>query len=153
MTVKVTERNGVWHVPLSASHSPYQEVQFKRGREGFNYGVLIVDSEKFIALYDNNSDSITPIDKASEWSESKRNEICAFLDPSAGPCEMPRVSFSWNEARSWRSLWRAKQLPDLCFGNGRHRSRYLHYAGASCFPVEVGLDGIESLRAICGVTP
>lgn len=152
MTCKVTEINGVWHVPLSSSHTPYQEVQFKRGREDYKYEVLIVDTEKFIALYDDNSDSISPIAKTSEWLGPTRNGICDFLDPSTGIPEMPRVSFWWKETKSWRSLWRIKRLPDLCFGNGRHRSRYLHHAGALCFPVEVHIDGIESLRAICGAS-
>ncbi|MFY9179282.1 MAG: hypothetical protein WAO12_05810 [Venatoribacter sp.] len=151
MGSQVTETNGVWSVPLSSNHTPYQQVMLSRRGVDLNYAVLLVHAEKFIALYENNSDSIPPINRVQDWEGSKKEGIRQFLNPENGPVEMPRVSFWWNSMNSWRTLWRDKMIPDLSFENGRHRARYMHYAGAEYFPIEVEKEGLLSLNSICGV--
>ncbi|WP_267095266.1 plasmid fertility inhibition factor family protein [Xanthomonas sacchari] len=110
-----------------------------------------MDTQKFIALYENNYDSLKPISPVNEWPADRVSGLSGFLAPSVQHPEMPLVSFEVRVERTWRSLWIEKQLPVLTFGNGRHRVRYLQYAGAPCFPVEVRAAGASLLAEWCGV--
>ena len=89
----VTQASNVWRVPLGSGHTAYSYIQFKRGRASPKYVVVIVNTDRFIALYENNFDSIAPIPPATEWCVNLFAGIAAFLQPSNTQPEMPRVSF------------------------------------------------------------
>ncbi|RMU57887.1 hypothetical protein CFBP3846_05592 [Pseudomonas syringae pv. avii] len=67
MQCGITEQSGVWTVPLSAKHTAYSSIFFTRGRSAPNYVVILVDTKKFIALYENNNDSLSAIPRADTW--------------------------------------------------------------------------------------
>lgn len=136
--------NDIWNVPLGNTHSAFSNIEFKRGRTSPEYEVLIVDTKKFIQLYENNFDSLKPIPKVNQWESAKTKGISDFLKPGNGYPEMPRVSFTYESSKS------GQKLPVLIFGNGRHRVRYLEYADAICFPLEVNAKGRVDLELLCG---
>ncbi|EEB60306.1 MULTISPECIES: plasmid fertility inhibition factor family protein [Pseudomonas syringae group] len=150
MQCGITEQSGVWTVPLSAKHTAYSSIFFTRGRSAPNYVVILVDTKKFIAMYENNNDSLSAIPRADTWPPQQLAGLSSFLQPTSSHPEMPRLTFSFDEVRTWRSLWFKQRRPCLTFGNGRHRLRYLEYAGAPCIPVEVGVNGANFLADLCG---
>lgn len=141
----------IWTVSLSSSHQLFSHIEFKRGRSQPNYEVVFVDAKKFISLYENNLDSIAPIERASDWEQSVRNGLANFLRPGTGYPDMPRVSLSTKSLRKWYSFWKVQSYPVLTFGDGRHRVRYMEYAGADCLPIEVSSQGKALLEELCGV--
>jgi hypothetical protein len=129
----------------------FQHIEFKRGSSSPDHTVILVNTKKFIDLYENNHDSLSPIEKATRWDSAKLKGLEAFLKPGSGQPEMPRISFELRKtAGTWRNLWHTEFLPVLTFANGRHRVRYLEYAGAFCFPVEVRTEGVSDLAKRCG---
>jgi len=150
MDCRVVEVSGIWSVPLGSSHKHFGQIEFKRGRTSPNYEVVIVDTRKFIELYENNFDTLPPISSAKDWPSDKLEGVAEFLKPGNCYPEMPRVSFFLDKVRSFKTFWLAREMPILTFGNGRHRVRYLQYADAPCFPVEVGAQGADLLRRECG---
>lgn len=150
MNCLVAENPTFWSVPLGKTHTAYTHIEFKRGSSSPSHTVILVDTIKFIALYEDNGDSLAPIQNATLWPKAKLNGLASFLKPSVNRPEMPRISFELRRIYSWRNLWRLKLVPILTFANGRHRVRYLEYAGAKCFPVEVSTEGASALAHYCG---
>ena len=147
---KVTYPAGDWKVPLGPMHTPKPFTLLRRSASPYGYVVLIVHAQRFIELYENNDDSIPPIPPVDRWKEAKVSAIARFLDPDRGSVEMPKVHFAIHRKRNWQSLWRPETRRCLGFVDGRHRARFMHHAGAPCFPVEVGIEGASLLWEMCG---
>lgn len=147
----VNEANGIWTVSLPAS-APYPYVRFKRGRLGYDYAVVVVDIHLLLSLHDRSN---MRIPEPSAWDQDKLDGIRNFLDPNdpgdPGDPEMPRVSV-WDAPMSgWLSRFGHKRHADVIFGNGRHRTHYLRYVGATHIPVEVASSSRSRIQELCGI--
>ncbi|WP_425525071.1 plasmid fertility inhibition factor family protein [Xanthomonas arboricola] len=147
-TCNVTEKGAIWDVPLGQNTQGLTLLKFERGRTSPAYTVILVNTKVFSQLYENNYDSIKPISRAATWPSQNIIGLASFL--AATPREMPRVGFDVNFRRRFRWFGKIKKMPVLNFGNGRHRFRYLEYAGAQCFPVEVHTRSASLLHEWCG---
>jgi hypothetical protein len=137
-----------WRVQLSTSHTPYSHVDLKRSHDHVKgYEVVIVDLGSLMTCFE--SDQVV-IPHVTAWKTEKREAIQAFLDPAEGACDMPVVGFTLR-TKMHRRLFgliapRIEKVPVAGFTNGRHRARYLHFAGATVIPVEVHETEADLLR-------
>ncbi|MGP8431808.1 plasmid fertility inhibition factor family protein [Paraburkholderia fungorum] len=143
-----------WRVHLGVTHTPYAYVEFKRSHEhAAGYTVVLVDVERLMGCFERDQ---LVIGRPTEWTETKREGIRQFLDPKEGACEMPVVGFSIRTRTHRRLLGfatpRIEKVPVAGFTNGRHRARYLQYAGAKVMPVEVHETEAALLREHCGAS-
>lgn len=144
----VNRIDGLWRVTLSNSHQPYNYCLLERGFPTVDYiTVVVVDAKKLMQCFRRCSLAIPSADK---WEPKKRESIREFLDPRAGPREMPYIGFELREKKRFFGLLKSRQLGVVTFTNGRHRARYLQSAGADCFPVEVGIKDAALLEIYCG---
>jgi len=148
MICNVTEAGAIWEVPLGQNAQGLTSLKFERGRSSPAYTVILVCTDMFSRLYENNYDSLKPIPKAATWPPQDLADIASFL--ATTPREMPRVGFDVNFTKKFRWLGKKEEKPVLTFGNGRHRFRYLEYAGAKCFPLEVHTRSASLLHEWCG---
>lgn len=147
----------LWHVRLSAAHPEYQQVSFRRSEVHENYQVVVVDAKKLIHYSDRDIPGyvIAPVE---QWDAEKRKGIAAFLAPPTHTqrhVEMPIVSFN-ESVRTYRKryLWlftktESEVVKYVSYTNGRHRTRYLIYAGATEIPVLCHNDHVAALREHC----
>lgn len=144
----------VWHVPLE-NHAPYDHVRLKRVFEDdtSRHRVVVVDARKLLACADRDgTDYVLP--PVSEWHSGKVKGIRAFLDPSnARVPAMPYVTIGTRRVRGLAGWLGLQREGVVCFRNGQHRARYMLYAGARAFPVEVHEREAALLAQLCGVTP
>jgi hypothetical protein len=143
-----------WPVELDHRHPGYQRLELKRRHPtGLDYKVVIVRTERLLELWSRDGTFFLP--PVPEWKEEKRNGIRAFLDPAdPGTAEMPVVSMRSQTVRRWGwwpPFFTHVEEPVLTFTNGRHRARYLAYAGAQTIPVEVTARSAPLVEAHCGV--
>lgn len=139
-----------WSVKLNPNHTPYNICNFKRELpNNLNYTVVIVDTERFMECYHNEMKCYV-IATADKWTHEKREGIRDFLDPNTGAPHMPRIGFVIRERKRLWGLIKPETFAVVSFTNGRHRSRYLQYAGAKCFPVEVHTKQAPLLLQYCG---
>lgn len=149
-----------WQVQLSETHPVYQTVSLRR-RSGYdNHVVMMVDLKKLIHYSDKHIHPSYVARPVSEWSEEKREGVFQLLAPPTPmeiPAEMPIASF--NEmlvVREKRFLklfsWRYESLARYVgYTNGRHRTRYLLFAGATQIPVMVHEEQASAMQRYCGV--
>lgn len=146
--LSVSEENGIWTVSLPVS-APYPYVRFKRGRLDSDYSVVVVDIHLLLKLHDRDN---MRIPAPTAWEQDKLDGIRNFLDPNdSGEPEMPRVSV-WDAPMSgWLSRITHKKHAAVIFGNGRHRTHYLRYVGATHIPVEVASNSRSRIQELCGI--
>lgn len=155
----VREVNGVWHVPLSQSHPLYQSVGLVPRFNDGDHCVVVVDAQKLIHYWslDHRIYHLPPVE---EWSESKRDGIFEFLSPPKRRwthVEMPvaylqEMRIEQVEIRFWFFKRKIERLIRYVgFTNGRHRTRYLAYAGATQLPVQTSRRNAQLLEHYCGV--
>lgn len=147
----VTFSNDVWTVPLPVTHTPYAMIQLKRRFKALpDYLVVIVDTVAFMDCYSREQPGFI-IPPVNSWPTEKQDGIRQLLDPNDGGIpEMALVSFELASRKKWFGRWGAVTEGVVSFTNGRHRSRYLQYAGAKCFPVETHVSQAEDLLRYCG---
>lgn len=147
----VTHSNGTWSVPLPASHAPYRFVQLKRRFPTLaEYRVVVVDVAAFMNCYSRDQPGYV-IPTVENWPDDKSCGLRKFLDPNdAGIPEMAVVSFELATRKRWLGLFGEVTEGVISFINGRHRSRYLQFAGAKCFPVETHASSADGLLKYCG---
>jgi len=142
----------IWQVQLGANHTPYAHVDFKRSRDHVDgYTVVTVDVDRFMTCFERDT---LAIQRSTNWTQEKFECIRDFLDPKGGACDMPVIGFSMRTVEH-RRLWgflspRIEMVLVAGFTNGRHRARYLQYAGATIMPVEVHESQAVLLRKHCG---
>lgn len=139
-----------WPVQLAPNHTPYSICHFKRELpENPDYTVVLVDTRKFMECYHREMKCYV-IPTAENWTQEKREGIRNFLDPSTGAPHMPRVGFNVREKKRLWGFLQSEIFGVVSFVNGRHRARYLLYAGAKCFPVEVHKGDAPFILQYCG---
>lgn len=148
----------LWRVRLSDSHPGYQQVSLRR-RPGYpDYQVVMVDAKKLIDYSDQDIRGFV-IPPVEQWDVEKRRGMFAFLAPPTPRerhVEMPIVSFNRvSIVRREPFLWifrrtKAYQAKYVSYTNGRHRARYLYYAGATGIPVMCHKNNVDALLAHCG---
>lgn len=129
----------IWQVRLGANHTPFAHVDFKRSHDHVDgYTVVTVDAARFMVCFERDK---LVIPRPTEWKKGKLEGIRDFLDPKGGACDMPVIGFSLRTVEHRRLCGflapRIETVPIAGFTNGRHRARYLQYAGAAIMPVEV----------------
>lgn len=149
-----TNRGLCWVIKLSADHPSFQEVHLYR-EEGYpGYDVVVVNSDAFMQLTENASPSwvIPPVD---DWKTDKRNGIFTFLRPP-GAVPMPTVALLERQFQTVERRWLIFKMKTehsvmaISYTNGRHRARYLHWAGAKFFPVLCDKSEAKLLQDLCG---
>jgi hypothetical protein len=140
-----------WIVQLHA-HRYYDHVRLKRVfvADGTRHQVVMVDVRKLLACADrDNTDYV--LSPVGEWHGGKVKGIREFLDPANSRIpEMPYVTITTRRARGLLGWLGIERVGVVAFRNGQHRARYLAYAGALSFPVEVHEREAPLLRRLCG---
>ena len=144
-----------WKVSLGDFHPEYRTVLLRRpDAEYKDYEVVMVDSSKLMAFTENGPHSMV-IAPVAQWTPKKRNVIFSFLRPP-GSVPMPKVSFIKQDAfikvRKWFVFTSNRPTTQylVSYAEGRHRARYLHDAGATCFPVLCHKSEAAALIRHCG---
>ncbi len=128
----------IWTVKLASNHDGYQEVGFRKPDCYTNHTVIEVDMTKFIHYCDKNS-GIKMVPTVNLWEKNKVEGIKEFLSPpkkSEYYPEMPIVAFIIIHKMTIerKFLFFKKEVMTVekfvGFTNGRHRTRYLQFAGA-----------------------
>ncbi|MBD8710112.1 hypothetical protein IFT47_26100 [Pseudomonas sp. CFBP 13711] len=150
----------LYEVSLSGDHPGYQSVSL-RCRPGYdNHVVVMVDVQKLIHYSDQHEHQSFVVSPVEEWDQDKRQGIFEFLAPPSPKerhVEMPIVSFNEVKEESeqpiLKILGRRSERVSRWVGytNGRHRTRYLHFAGAQEMPVMCHKDQVALLEQYCGV--
>ena len=141
----------IWLVPL-LGHPNYDHVRLKRVFEDdqSRHCVVIVDARKLLecAARDDTDYVLPPV---GDWHSGKVKGIRDFLDPDNK--RIPSMPYVTIETRRVRGLFGWLLLSSegvVAFRNGQHRARYLAYAGAVAFPVEVHEREAALLTSLCG---
>lgn len=142
----------VWIVPLR-DHAHYDHVRLRRmlgGEDDSRHRVVVVDAAKLLACADrDDTDYVLP--PVGDWHSGKIRGIREYLDPTNAQIpSMPYVAVASRRARGVLGWLGFEHEGVVTFRNGQHRARYLAYAGASAFPVEVHEREAEMLLAFCG---
>lgn len=147
----------LFQVKLDDHHPNYQSITLRR-RPGYeHYEVVEVDMGKLIH-YSNNDLEGYVLAPVEEWRIDKREGIFRFLAPPGPreqPVEMPVISFRERKVlqrdRKWfffeKDVMRIQKY--IGYTNGRHRTRYMCFAGAKRIPVMCHTTEVEALRAHC----
>lgn len=154
----VTEVNGIWTVPLSNQHKPYQHVLLKRATNSSAHCVVIVSTVKLIECMERETPDPHVAQKIAphvlKWKPEHVEKERTRLDPSLGAQEMPRaVLTAYENEGGLLSIFKSNESVVVAtFTNGRHRTRYLQFAGATCIPVEVPIGQLELFMKHCACT-
>jgi hypothetical protein len=145
------DESGIWTVEL-VDHEAFSSVQLKRvfSLPDSRHVVVLVDAKALLRCADRDpTDYVLPA--VPYWPSGKVKGLREFLEPGQTRIpEMPYVLFSTRRSPGLGGLVGLSREGVVSFRNGQHRARYLGFAGASCFPVEVHETEAESLRKYCG---
>lgn len=143
----------VSRVELSSNHKEYSTVYlYARYHDRPDTTVVWVDMARFMKCFTREQGHFY-LDSVDTWPVSDKQKIRAYLDPSTGAAYMPYVSFGVYQEHT--GLWhfrKHRSVGVVSFSDGRHRARYLEYAGARAFPVEVSVNEAPMLREWCGAS-
>ncbi|MCO5396755.1 plasmid fertility inhibition factor family protein [Ralstonia soli] len=141
----------IWNVRLR-NHEPYEFARLKRVfvSDDSRHRVVMVDARKLLACADRDTtDYVLP--PVADWYPGKARGIREFLDPSQPRIpEMPYVTFKTRHRRTLLGSIGLEKEGIASFRNGQHRARYLAFAGAASFPVEVHETEAALLERYCG---
>lgn len=147
----------LFHVQLDDHHPNYQSVALRRRPGCVHYEVVEVDTAKLVH-YSNHDIEGYVLAPVEEWNQDKRKGIFRFLAPPGPreqPVEMPIIAFRertiFQRERKWLFFEKdvARSQRYIGYTDGRHRTRYLYFAGAKRIPVMCHTTEIEALRAHC----
>jgi hypothetical protein len=147
-----TDTDPIWIVPLPR-HSHYDHVRLKRVfvDDGTRHVVVMVDAGKLLQCA-NRDETDYVLKSVDDWHAGKIRGIREFLDPDNTRIpEMPYVTITQRKRRSLMGWFGMEHEGVVAFRNGQHRARYLAYAGAEIFPVEVAEREVDLLISLCGV--
>jgi hypothetical protein len=145
----------VWIVPLR-EHRHYDYVRLKRvfgDEDDTRHCVVLVDAARLLQCADrDDTDYVLP--PVGDWHAGKKRGIREFLDPQSERIPtMPYVTIVSRRAPGLLGWLGIEHEGVVTFRNGQHRARYLAYAGAEAFPVEVHEREAALLKAMCGASP
>lgn len=144
-------------VQLFRNDLPYQSVTFVEPSGYNNYIAVEVAMDKFI-YYCEQASGVAIVPKVEQWSDEKRKGIQEFLSPSqqgSSYPELPIISFNvinraYREKRFLLfSKTRVVTEKYISFTNGRHRSRFLEFAGAKKIWVYCYKEYVADLLSHC----
>jgi len=145
--------DSVWEVELP-EHDHYAISRLKAvfTEPGTRHRVVVVDAKKLLDCADRDTtDYVLP--DVPYWHPGKIRGIREFLDPSQVRIpDMPYVTFNTRHKRNFLGLLGLSHEGVVSFRNGQHRARYLAFAGATTFPVEVHETEAAALALYCGVS-
>jgi hypothetical protein len=145
-------QDSVWEINLP-QHEYYPTTRLKAAftDSGARHKVVVVDAKKLLECADRDTtDYVLP--DVPYWHPGKIRGIREFLDPVQPRIpDMPYVTFETRHRRSFLGLLGLAHEGVVSFRNGQHRARYLAYAGATNFPVEVHETEAAALALYCGV--
>jgi hypothetical protein len=142
----------LWRVELSSSHAGYTHTYLKNEYEGkADWVVVVVNLSKLMQYFERDTSYV--VEPVEKWEEKYRKEAHAFLNPSTGAPYMPRVSHLFRDTREKWMFWRFTSEFVISFSNGRHRARYLQFAGATDIPVLCSTNSVQQVSAYCGGDP
>jgi len=145
--------DSVWEIVLP-EHEHYTMTRLKAAftEPGTRHRVVLVDVRKLLECADRDTtDYVLP--DVPYWHPGKIRGIREFLDPSQVRIpDMPYVTFGTRHRRSFLGILGLAHEGVVSFRNGQHRARYLAYAGAKTFPVEVHETEAAALALYCGVS-
>jgi hypothetical protein len=148
----IRHQAGIWSVPLDDARSPYPFARMHRRYATLPYyTVAVVDTAKFMACFANEDPNFW-VPPAAEWGAMQLARHRDRLAPGTASAEMPIVHIEERpiiRRRLFGLLKRLEMLPVVSFTNGRHRARYLEFAGATTLPVEIELGQLETLLRYC----
>ncbi|WP_338502056.1 hypothetical protein VRB50_22295 [Pseudomonas poae] len=153
----MSQDDELFHVQLGKDHPNYQSVVLRRRPGYVNYEVVEVDTEKLIH-YSNQDIRGYVLAPVEDWQPAKREGIFCFLAPPGPreqPVEMPVISFNERDVVQYERKWRffkkavVYRLKYIGYTNGRHRTRYLYFAGAKRIPVMCHISEVDALKAHC----
>jgi len=144
--------DSVWEVALP-NHEHYKMSRLKAvfTEPGARHRVVLVDAKKLLECADRDTtDYVLP--DVPYWHPGKIRGIREFLDPLQTRIpDLPYVTFNTRHRRSFLGMLGLAHEGVVSFRNGQHRARYLAYAGAKHFPVEVHETEAAALALYCGV--
>lgn len=141
----------VWIVPLHC-HPHYDYVRLKRVfvDDGKGHEVVMVDANKLLECANRNQTDYV-LKGVDDWHAGKVRGIREFLDPNNPRVpEMPYVTIARRRTHSVKGWLGLEHEGVVAFHNGQHRARYMAYAGARVFPVEVAAREVALLVGLCG---
>ena len=141
-------------VDLSSNHEKYSKVYlYARYHDNPDTTVVSVDVARFMRCFTHEQGRFY-LSRVEDWPVEPVNDmqrIGNFLDPSTGAAYMPYVSFRvYRKQSGWWPFRKNRSVGVVSFSDGRHRARYLEYAGARIFPVEVSINEASLLSEWCG---
>jgi hypothetical protein len=144
--------DSVWEVALP-SHDFYPSTRLKAAftARDSRHCVVMVDARKLLQCADRDTtDYVLP--EVTYWHPGKARGIREFLDPRESRVpEMPYVTFSTRHRPSLLGMFGLAHEGVVSFRNGQHRARYMAFAGAVAFPVEVHETEAKALALYCGI--
>jgi hypothetical protein len=142
----------IWEVALP-THQPYLVTRLKSNftQNDSRHCVVMVDAQKLLRCADRDTtDYVLP--DVAYWHPGKVRGIREFLDPQQSRVpEMPYVTFCTRHRHTLLGLFGLAHEGVVSFRNGQHRARYMRFAGAASFPVEVHETEAKQLALYCGV--
>lgn len=140
----------IWNVQLDSNHKEYQTVGLRRTPGHPTHEVVELDAELLIKLSDQALTGFI-LPPADEWSEGDRERLFEHLAPITSMERhpfMPRISFN-EELVFSTPTGEQTTCRYIGYSNGRHRARYLYFAGAKTIPVQLPANEAAALRAYC----
>ena len=161
----------LWEITLPSGRVPIGRTLMRR--DTYNdepnkllrpdHKVIVVDLAKFIQLVELGPASFVAA-PAAEWDAQKIEGFTEFMAPhppgdprGPGAVLMPVVGHHFRIMREARPLWkfwgpdREWKVHHATYTNGRHRTRFVEYGGATTMPLEVDPASVNFYMETCGL--
>ena len=156
----------IFTVSLQPGLLPFSEVHFRRRNgEVKNYDVIHVDAQKFLHFFEIAEGYFVP--HFSKFHPSYQEDMLRYMSQNQHSDflpDMPMLRISMEHRtfypRYFHSFFKyfglfgkSQLVPIFQFVNGRHRTRFLQFAGAKSFYVEVANNDSSSdlMKSFCGI--
>lgn len=155
----------IFTVSLAPSFLPFSEVHFRRRNgEVPNYDVVHVDAQKFLYFFEIAEGNFVPT--FDKFKDKDKENMLRYLSRPQNHWDlpdMPMLRISMESRKFYPKIFhsffksldlfgRSQLVPIFQFVNGRHRTRFLQFAGAKSFYVEVANTDSSSklMQTFCG---
>ena len=161
----------LWEIALPSGRVPISRALMRRDTYNDDpnkilrpaHKVIVVDLAKFIQLVELAPASFV-VPPAAEWGAQELEGRTEFMAPHPpndprgnGSILMPLVGHHFRIVREARPAWkfwepeRARKVYHVTYTNGRHRTRFVEYGGATTMPVEVDPASVNFYMETCGL--
>ena len=161
----------LWEIALPSGRLPIGRTLMRRDTYNDDpnkillpdHKVIVVDLAKFIQMVELGPASFVrpPV---PEWDAEKLAGFIRFMTPHApddpsgpGAVLMPVVGHHFRFEREPRPAWkiwepvRERKVYHATYTNGRHRTRFVEYGGATTMPLEVDSASVNFYMETCGL--